>query len=270
MSQTVKSLMGFVRKMQQTTPAGDEVLVFRGHSKRAYQLHPSVMRSPELVNAEDAMLRELVATHPAEFASDRTTLEQLARAQHYSLPTRLLDVSWNPLVALYFASNSHPGSTGEVIAFRVKKDQVKFYDSDTASCIANLAHLKPTERLSIDLTLPPDDFHRQLPIRRLLHFIGVEKPHFQAEIVPGDLGRVVLVKPKRNSPRILVQAGAFLLFGMADSLDATPAPGITVERIMVNGNSKGDILKALDVVGINESTMFPEIDRAAKYIRDKV
>ena len=269
MARTITSLTGFVRKIRDVRPDEDEVLLYRGHPKSTYKLLPSVLREPDLANAEHAMLRELVATHPAEFASDTTALEQLARAQHYSLPTRLLDTTWNPLVALYFASSEHAGTTGEVVVFRVKKDRVKFYDSDTVSCIANLGHLKPEERRGIDFDLAVAAFNQQDPIARLLHFVRVEKPHFASAINPADLKKVVCVKPKRNSQRILVQSGAFLLFGVAEALDDAPADGIVVECIKVNGNSKDDILKELDVVAINESTMFPEIDKAALYIRKR-
>jgi hypothetical protein len=270
MPQTIKSIEGFTRKIRGVLPAADEILLYRGHSKRTYQLLPSVLRDVNLINAEHAILRELVASHPSEFAQDATTLEQLARAQHYSLPTRLLDVTWNPFVALYFACNEHDGTTGEVIVFRIKSSYVKFYDSDTVSCISNLAHLKFNERNTIDFTLAGVAFNEQPNIDRLLQFIRSEKPHFRAEIVPEDLKTVLCVKPKKNSQRILVQAGAFLLFGISDDLDAHPAAGISVERIRVNGNSKADLRRELDRFAINESSLFPEIEKAARYIRGSI
>ncbi len=271
MSRTITSLEGFTRKIRAVRPALDEVLLYRGHShRRHFKLLPSVLRDPKLVDAEHAILRELVASHPGEFASDATTLEKLARAQHYSLPTRLLDATWNPLVALYFASNEHDGTTGEVIVFRVKKSHVRFFDSDTVSCVANLAHLKSAERQAIDFSLTGNAFNQQTQVERLLQFIRVEKPHFTPTIVPDHLKTVLCVKPKRNSQRILVQAGAFLLFGIFGDLDSNIADGILVERIPVNGRKKSDILRELDIMAINESSMFPEIERAARYIRGKL
>ena len=269
MTQTISSLTGFVNKIRDVQPAEDEVLLYRGHSKREFRLLPLVLREPEYAQAEHSMLHELVASHPAEFASDITTLDQLARAQHYSLPTRLLDATWNPLVALYFAAKEY-SAAGEVIVFRVKKDVVRFYDSDTVSCISNLAYLNPDQKQSIDFELAQDQFNDQWPVGQLLHFIGVEKPHFKPAILPGDLKKVVCVKPKRNTQRILVQSGAFLLFGIAGELDTSPADGIAFERIIVNGNHKNTILRELDVVDINETALFPEIERAAMYIRGKV
>lgn len=47
------------------------------------------------------MIKEIVHTNPKEFELERFDL--LAKLQHFGFPTRLLDVSTNPLVALYFA-----------------------------------------------------------------------------------------------------------------------------------------------------------------------
>lgn len=226
------------------------------------------MRTEKFKNAEHKILRDLVASHPAEFESDHSTLEQLARVQHYSLPTRLLDVTWNPLVALYFAAKESPSVAGEVIVFRVKKQSVKFFDSDTVSCVANLAHLKRDQRESINFALA--DFNGQSAVDRLLQFVKVEKPHFRPAIAPSDLKSVFAVKPKQNSRRILAQSGAFLIFGLTGELDTTPVATISIERIKVDGKKKELIREELDRMSINESSMFPEIEKAASYIKQKV
>ena len=268
MTQTISSLEGFTRKIKAVTPADDEVLIYRGHSnRREFKLLPFALREQKFKDAEETILRELVASHPAEFAGDTSTLEQLARVQHYSLPTRLLDITWNPLVALYFATKDDQGTTGEVIVCRIKKHHVKFFDSDAVSCIANLAHLKISEKNAIDFTLTGDAFNSQTPIDRLLQFIRVEKPHFRAGINPTHLKTVLCVKPKKSNPRLLAQSGAFLIFGLTESLDTAPVTEITVERIQISGRKKPDIVKELDRMGINDSTMFPEIEKAALYIR---
>jgi hypothetical protein len=270
MPRNITSLEGYVRKISEIQPKTDEVLLYRGHSQKKFTLLPSVLRDPKFQEGEHAILRELVASHPSDFASDTTTLEQLVRVQHYSLPTRLLDATWNPLVALYFTVKDDLDKTGEVIVFRIKKDQVKFFDSDTVSCVANLAHLKTTEKQAIDFALSKDLFNKQPQIDRLLQFIKVEKPSFRDIIIPDHLKAVLCVKPKQSNQRILAQSGAFLLFGLASDLDTHPIPGITIERIRVNAREKGKIVKELDRMSVNESTMFPEIEKAALYIRSRL
>lgn len=271
MTQTIASLEGYVRKIRNVQPASDEVLIYRGHSnRRKYKLIPSLLREDKYRDAEHTILRELVATHPGEFESDRTTLEQLVRVQHYSLPTRLLDVTWNPLVGLYFAVKNGDGPPAEVIVFRVKTELIKFYDSDTASCIANLAHLNTDEKEAIDFSLSGDEFNQQTPVDRLLQFIRVEKPHFRSGINAEHLRSALVVKPKLNNKRIISQSGAFLLCGLYVDLEGAPPDGIATERININGNKKSMIREELDRMAVNDSTMFPEIENAALYIKGKL
>jgi FRG domain-containing protein len=202
MGRAITTLEGFTRKIRAIVPKDNEVLLYRGHDSWEHKLIPSVLRKSRFRKNEHLILRELVASHPEDFSGDRTTLEQLVRVQHYSLPTRLLDATWNPLVALYFACKAFKGSanvSGEVVVLRIKKSVVKFFDSDTVSCIANLAHLNLAQKKAISFALGGMKFNEQSSIDRLLQFIRVEKPHFRPEILPLHLQTVVCVKPKQST-----------------------------------------------------------------------
>jgi hypothetical protein len=215
-------------------------------------------------------VRDLIAEHPQEFQTDGTMLERLARMQHYSLPTRLLDLTANPLVALYFACRDDQKKKGEVVVLTIKKTLIKYFDSDTASCIANLAQLSPLEKKKIDLTLAPESFNETMEVLRLVQFVREEKPYFTATVRPADLAKALFVKPKFNSRRIAAQAGAFLLFGIRSDLATQPESGIAIDRITIHAGDKAAILKELAILGFNESTLFPEIESAARHIRSRV
>ena len=246
-------------------------VLYRGHSnKKKYKLEPSLFRKDEggnylYLDNEHIMYRELLVSNSADFKSDIYTLDTLVRMQHYSLPTRLLDITSNPLIALYFACKSSLDQDGEVIIFSMKQEDVKYFDSDVVSCIANLARLPKKEKDQIEFD--KNCFNDQTSIKRLLHFIREEKPFFEPGIIPDDLRKIICVKGKQSNDRISSQSGAFLLFGLDAVFDEGGTSEIKVSRITIN--NKKLILQELDLLNINESTVFPYIENSAKYVADK-
>jgi len=147
----------------------------------------------------------------------------------------------------------------------MKRNAIKYFDSDVASCIANLARLPQTGKDEIQFD--ENGFNDQLPIKRLLHFIREEKPFFEPRIIPNDLRKIICVKGKQSNDRITSQSGAFLLYGIDAVFDESGTPDIAVSRITIT--NKKSILKELDFLNINESTVFPYIENSAKYVADK-
>lgn len=62
------------------------------------------------------------------------------------------------------ARKSDVGNKREVVVFALDKDPVKYFDSGTASCPANLARLPEEEKCGIDVELVA--FNKQRPIER--------------------------------------------------------------------------------------------------------
>ena len=270
MNTAITSTEGFIKKIFGTEKDGSAELFYRGHSdKDGFKLRPRAFRFPFYKKNEDRLFRELLVLNPDDFAGDMSTLDKLVRMQHHSLPTRLLDITTNPLMALYFACKGYPKKLGEVIVFKIKRDEIKFYDSDTTSCIANLAKLSSEYKSEIDTSLAKKAFNDSHPIQMLLHFIKEEKPYFQPIIDPKDMNSVVCVRTKFNNSRIASQVGASLLFGLDARLPEDGSAQIAVERIPIAAGKKGGILRELDTLNINESTVFPYIENSAKYLAAK-
>jgi hypothetical protein len=278
----IEKLEDFVSEILGRTAPNSRLISYRGHGNSAFKLQPSIFRTAVNRENEHILLRELVAAHPEDFSTDTSALELLVRMQHYSLPTRVLDVSLNPLVALYFACEPakkrvpavsagkrvlrSTEADGEVVILSIPKRRLRYFDSDTVAILANLARLPWDLQKKIDTDLDQEEFNKSLPIRRLLHFIRQESSGFEPEIVSGDLNYVLMVKPKQNNKRILAQSGAFFIFGLTEELEDPNTLGVKIDRISIAADAKKPIRDQLDKFAINEKTLFPEIERAARYI----
>ncbi|MBX9859138.1 MAG: FRG domain-containing protein [Sphingomonas sp.] len=256
---------------------------YRGQRNVVWDNIPGLFR-PQLAKLalnEKRAVRDLVSVHPAEFISDETMFDRLVRMQHFGLPTRLMDVSQNPLVALYFATDPGPKgeeSDGVVTAFAIPEGREKYFDSDSVSCLANLSNMTAEEKEEIITlrelrtkgTTKDAEIARvngQDVYKRLHQFIRAEKPYFLPIINPVDLFKPYYVHPKMSNRRILSQAGGFIIYGLLPPRKINYAHPIEETRFVIPRNAKEPLRKALELLGISDSTLFPELDRAANRIK---
>ena len=102
----ISSVSEFIEKIvQRDKEAGTETF-YRGHADKDWDLLPSIFRTPNGVEKEYLLFRDMVAHEPQSFSECKSALDYLVQMQHYGLPTRLLDMTTNPLIALYFACQS--------------------------------------------------------------------------------------------------------------------------------------------------------------------
>jgi hypothetical protein len=291
-TQGIETLRTFIEILNNLAKKEDIRYFFRGHmdttsEKETGKLTPSVYRNGT-IDYEHKFFNDTIVKYPQEFAAERTTIEKLVKMQHYGVPTRLLDITSNPLVALFFAcqnENDKKPTSGELFIFSVREEDIKPYNSKTVAILANLA--KMDQEKSEILKKGIEEYYNNATTDEgkareafnknyagyLLAEIKEDFNYFEPLINPKDFNRILVIKVKQNNPRIIRQDGAFLIFGIdKDKKICTPSNIIRPElsgntRVIIHHYAKKEILEELEILGINESTLFPELDSYAKFLK---
>jgi len=239
---------------------------YRGQSDVQYDPCPGIYRDPKIAALETKLYKEAIRRCPEEFSSINSTFQHLVKLQHYGIPTRLLDLTTNALIALYFAVEKYQKvKDGCVYLFKVRDELIKAYDSDAVSVVSNLARLKtfnmPSEYKS------REEFNDTEEIGYLLHEIRYEKPHFSSVIEPADLNKTFCVLPKLDNPRIRQQNGAFFLFGIGQDKSECSKLDEHPIRIIIDASCKEQLKQELAQFGICDSFVYPEMEHVANEIK---
>ncbi len=184
--------------------AKDTSYVFRGVKSSDYKLVPGIGRFETTsksrfftIDDEIKMLSLFKQKAYSFLDKNLNKLDILAIAQHHGLPTRLLDWTWNPLVALYFAV-SDEWKKEEIV-----KDSVVYVWKKTTK-----GQLEPTfdpfAITSVKLFLP------QYTSKRIIAQSGIFTihPYPDEEFINKDITKVI-IKPvvRREIKRRLKQLG---------------------------------------------------------------
>ena len=275
----IKSVSDFIRECFQFSYQNGKAqrVYYRGTNQIWPKQHIPAIYYPgtDFIEKEREIFDEVVSVFPVEMLAQKTTVEKLILMQHYRFPTRIMDVSPNPLVGLFFACFDDGDTAtrrrdGVVNRYKVDDIDIKTCDSDTVSVIANIARCK--------VGFPYKDFSEQSKFEKgdnvgELHYeICKEHPGFYDCIVPRDLYRVLCLRPRMNNPRITRQEGRFFLFGIK-GISKTECAEFPrewlLEPITIPAEKKERILDELDSMGLNEGFFYPDFEHVSRVIRSR-
>lgn len=217
----------------------DERYFFRGEHQNDFILKPKIgrlLKSKISLNYHDeSSIFERFKNHARPIINDTplNDWEWLALSQHHGLPTRLLDWSTNPLVALYFA-------VGDIITsddIERRKVTNKNYDGGAA-----------------------------------FYWLTIKSNFINTSEVknPFDCESVGIVKPAHITPRIRAQHGVFTI--QPDPLKPLNEllRENRVRKYSIPFEARNDLRKELMLYGFHHGTMFPDLDGLSKYLQGRI
>lgn len=249
----------------------EKVFLYRGHGNVEYKLLPSVFRKVEEPQEDRVIVNDKYLAFAKEKDILKTFIHDAKRdwnidpvdyfhwaeiAQHYGVPTRFLDWTQNPLVALYFAASSNEDKDGEVwILHGVNYDRV---------CAKEHGVENELNRGEIITKVMDDEIEVKFPILYTPYYIDdrmkAQDSYFLVwgtEIVPlenmFDEENSIMKLPGDDNART---------FGLEQR------DGILF-RIVIPKYAKQQLLRELDMVGISARTLFPDMSGLGKYIEWK-
>ena len=246
----------------------DSEVFYRGHANKNWELKPSIFRD-EFKGREFEFYINIRNRNFLEFKSKKNIFDELALMQHYSVPTRLLDWTSNPLVALYFATNSKIKEDGEIFIYTPK--DVYYSDMVMTKLIALLAVHSKAKYIDIE-------HYMSLKIDHLEHRTVKDVTKEDEKLAIGVVNSILMVKPKITNERLNLQSGCFtingnIIEGKLININEPVKFNIydeQIKRILVDKEYKEKIREELNIIGINESILFPEFENYAFYLREKL
>ena len=260
--------------------------LFRGQSSEEYELIPSLGRlgagQSDIYFAERNMISMAKRKMPNVFTNDMQPLELLGTLQHYGIPTRLLDITENALVALYFAcvGDKEKAKNGEVFIFKNDIYDVSTYPMDLAIA-ESYKYAKPS---NWSLKLFYTEVTKQVYFDEQRASIDCEDDIKGALWVERCCANPIFTYAPYRLTRQLIQSGRYIIFPNKIEHVSDTEPGMFLSRIesidkasdcvvgrmVIPSEKKDDLLKELRMLGIDKSVLFADsVDIVCEEIKKK-
>jgi len=219
----------------------DGAFWFRGNSDLTDRLTPSALRFTKLSQRNRALdllsdFKRFGELKLQKTPNDDEEFKWVQLAQHYGLPTRLLDWTKNAAIALYFACEKESQKDGAVFILNpVDLNREAF----------------PKKPRILDPNQDAELIEEYLQLDGMKDLRGL---------------KTIAVNPPWNSERIVLQQGTFTLHGSRMfTLTDSQVPSLVYLRI--EKDNKQALLEELERIGVNEMSIFPEAEHMCSYLK---
>ncbi|MFN7169074.1 MAG: FRG domain-containing protein [Pannonibacter sp.] len=245
-TKAINNISEFLDSWREHRSKDDSLTWFRGQSDASWQLLPGFLRNETQVSETTLLNRFKQSAAMLAESRPQSSFDWTFLMQHYGVPTRLLDWSESPLVALYFAVD----------------DYVKYPDKDAA-----LWCLQPTA-LNKNAHIIDKSEGRYIP-----SFDDEELAKYSTDSIRMH-SRVALLPvatiATRNNTRIQAQLGTFTIHHIERIAIEDVGDKSHIMKYIIPKDSKEAVYSDLKLLGFNRFSLFPELASVGSILKEMV
>lgn len=267
--------------------------VFRGYNIQE-QLYPNILRH-NLSDVECELLFEF-ERYGAQYINANNPIDFMSYAQHFGLPTRLLDFTYNPFVALYFSLFS-PKSNGTYKNPDDKDYYYIMYSSIKDNVLINhvpyfnegsIFEINSMAQRSISLINTVKMMFTNTKLRNLLfksrdEMISAFFKSIALHTEVSDIdtftsenkdkthkNSILFIDPNQSNQRLVMQQGLFMFPYTLDEAEHLKILNNNSSIIKIHKSLREDLLSYLDTLGINAFRIMPDLPSVCAAVERKV
>lgn len=255
--------------------------VFRGYGKQA-EILPNIIRDGNYVDVEAELLHDF-EKYGSNYFRANTPIDFMSYAQHFGLPTRLLDFTYNPFIALSFALYMPKGTN-----YKENEDKTYYYIR-FASLAENLCvpyisinddlynmKFTRTESLATKACQCIDsvtDLFGKNNMHRSLNELDGFKDTLENTVSKQEKIRnhaILFVVPNQSNQRLIMQQGLFMFPYTLEESEHLQILNNNSGVIKIHKDLRDDLIQYLDTLGYNTFRLMPDLSSICSAVKRRI